>query len=368
MFNLIVKKRIPFLLSDIVLIAISVLAAFLVRFELAIPARYIQNIEWIIVLAVLITIPIFYFFKLYSFSWAYVSTEELWSLIKATALSFLILAASFFILRDHPVFSGFPRSTLFISYFFIFGLTGGIRFFKRIYLRVFGGRHPERKERTLIVGAGGAGEQTLRNILNSQNSPYLPVGFIDDNLARRDLLIHGLKVLGGIDEIPKIAKEENIDSLLIAFPSAGSSTIKRAEEKGIEGGIVDIKYLPPMDELINGAKVGLEDLLERETAVLDKEDEKSVRGLVQNTRILVTGGAGSIGSELCRQIVKFSPASLAVFDQDETGIFNITSELERNWPNIKVFPFIADIREKKKLSSIFKKYSPQIIFHSAAYT
>ncbi len=362
-----------FLFSDAILISLSVLLAFAVRFEGKIPVQYFENIPGIIILTLAITLPIFYFFRLYYFSWDFVSTTELISLIQATGLGFLILTASFFVLRDYPIFSGFPRSTLFITYFFIFIFCGTIRFIKRIYRQASGGKGRERKERTLIVGAGGAGEQILRNILSSKYSPYLPVGFIDDSPAKKGLLIHGLKILGRIDDIPQIAKEYNIDSLIIAFPSAGSEIIKKAEKKGIEGGIMNIKYLPPMDELIDGADkegvgmlrdIDMEDLLGREPAVLD---QKPIEYFIQNKKVLITGGAGSIGSELCRQVAKFKPSLLLVLDQDETGIFNISSELKENFSKLDTVFLIADIQDEKKINQIFEKFRPNLIFHAAAY-
>ena len=360
-------------MADIILILLSVFLAFIVRFEGSVPSRYFLNIFGLIISAIIFTLPIFYFLKLYSFSWAYVSTEELISLIKATTLSFLLLTASFFILRDHSVFSGFPRSTLFMTFFFIFIFCGGIRFAKRIYLQRFQGGQKKERERTLIVGAGGAGEQVLRNILNSRHSQYLPIGFIDDSPARGGLIIHGLKVLGKIDDIPQIAKEYNIDSLIIAFPSAGSEMIKKAEKKGIEGDIINIKYLPPMDELIdNTAKVGMEvlrdvdidDLLGREPVVLD---QKPIEDFLQNKKVLITGAAGSIGSELCRRVAKFKPSLLLILDQDETGIFNISAELKESFPKLEVISLIADIRDEEKIKQIFKKFLPHIVFHAAAY-
>jgi len=241
-------RKISFLLADIVLISLSVFLAFLVGFEGIIPSQYFLSILWLIVFSLIFTLPLFYFFKLYSFSWAYVSTEELISLVKGTFLSFLFLTASYFILRDLIPFSGFPRSTLFVTYFFIFIFCGGIRFAKRIYLKVYSGATKEEKERTLIAGAGDAGEQLLRNILNSQSSSYLPLGFVDDNPNKKGVQIHGLKVLGKIDDIPQIVKEENLEGLIIALPSAGSGAIKKAVENGRRAGLKKIKIVPPLDE------------------------------------------------------------------------------------------------------------------------
>ncbi len=375
--KLLVEKRfltriIFFLIADAILIILSVFLAFIVRFEGQIPVRYFLNIEGIILLALIITLPIFYFSKLYYFTWLYVSTEELVSLVKATGLSFLLLTALFFVLRDHPIFSGFPRSALFITYFFVFVLTGGLRFAKRIYLQTIRGiGKEEEKERTLIVGAGDAGEQILRNILTTKNGPYFPVGFVDDSSAKQGILIHGLKVSGKIDDIPKVVKEKKIEGLIIAIPSGGSQIIRRAVEKGREAGLRKIKIIPPIDEVIAGRvtlgvlrEVEMEDLLGREPVSLD---QKSIENFLQQKIVLVTGAAGSIGSELCRQIAKFSPSALMILDQDETGIFNVSEELEDKFPKLKIVSLIADIHDKVKIERTFNDLRPNVVFHAAAY-
>ena len=358
-----------FTLADAIFISFSVYLAFMVRFEGQIPDRYFLNILGIILLAVIITLPIFYFSRLYYFTWVYVSTTELITLVKATVLSFLLLAASFLILRDHPIFTGFPRSTLFVSYFFIFIFSGGIRFAKRIYLEIFASKKQGSREKVLIVGAGNAGEQILRSIFNFKNTSYLPIGFVDDSIAKQGISIHGLKVLGKIQDIPKIVQKEKIEGLIIALPSAGVQIIKQAVENGRRAGLRKIRIVPPIDEVINGKisignlkEIEMEDLLGRESVNLDQE---LIKNFIKSKKILVTGAAGSIGSELCRQIIKFKPHYLFILDQDETGIFNILGELKSKFPNIK--PFIADICDEKRVEQIFTYISPDIVFHAAAY-
>lgn len=366
------KTRILFfIVGDIILISLSVFLAFFVRFEGEIPARYLSNIEGIVILLLLITIPVFYFFKLYYFAWAYVSTEELVSLTKGTILSFLIVIVAFFVLREQPPFSGFPRSTLFISYFFVFILCGGLRFSRRIYLQIFPLRKQSGKERTLIVGAGDAGEQILRSILVFSSSPYLPIGFVDDNPAKQGTSIHGLKVLGRIKDIPEVVKENKVEGLIVAIPSIGSQIIHEAIGKGREAGLRKIKIVPPMEEIIAGKitigqlrEVEMNDLLGREHVSLN---QKSIENFIQNKTVLVTGAAGSIGSELSRQIAKFKPLSLIILDQDETGIFNISRELKENFSRLNRVALIADIRDEEKIERIFEEFRPNVVFHAAAY-
>jgi FlaA1/EpsC-like NDP-sugar epimerase len=371
-----IKKRgffrlIFFLKADAFFIVLSVFSAFLVRFEGQIPSQYFLNIQGIIVLCFLIVLPIFHFFNLYRFSWQYVSTEELISLAKAIVLSFLVLTAVFFVLKENPIFSGFPRSTLFITYFFIFVFSGSFRFSKRIFWQVFKKKGKKLKQRALIVGAGDAGEQILRSILNLRTTPYQIIGFVDDNLAKQGALIHGLKVLGKINNIPEIVNQNNIESLIIAMPSADSESIHRAVEKGRQAGLKNIKTVPGIEEIINGKitlgqlrQVKMEDLLGREALSLDK---KLIEKFIDNKTVLVTGGAGSIGSELCRQIIKFNPKTLMILDQDETGIFNIVEELKNDFPENKIKFFVADIKDQEKIDQIFNEFSPRIVFHAAAY-
>lgn len=360
-----------FLIIDIVLIILSVFLAFMVRFEGKIPDIYFQNIWGIIALALLITIPIFYLLKLYSFTWAYVDIEELVSLIKGVFLSFLLLTATFFVFKDHFIFTGFPRSTLFITYFFIFILCSGIRFLKKIYLRTFSKINNVNKDRTLIVGAGDIGEQILRNMLDSKETLNLPIGFVDDNDLSQGISIHGFKVLGKIKDIPEIIKSQQIREMIIALPSAGSKTVKKAIEMGRKSGLKKIRIIPSLNEIMDGRvsikdlrQVQVDDLLGRDPVSLDF---KTIENFIKDKNILITGAAGSIGSELCLQIARFAPLSLIVLDQDETGLFNISNDLFKKFPKLEIYSVIADIQDKNKINQIFKDFSPNIVFHAAAY-
>lgn len=375
MFNLfrktILAKIVFFILADIILISASVLFAFLIRFDGQIPSQYFPFVSRIIALAIIFTIPIFYFQGLYSFSWSYVSTNEAVSLFKATTISFVFLGITIFLSKYFPFFENFPRSILFISYLLVFIFCGGIRIAKRIYMSITGHSSMLNKEKTLIIGAGDAGEQILRSIISSKNSPYYPIGFIDDNPIKQGVSIHGYKVLGRISDIPKIVISHQVKELVVALPSAGNATIKKAVELGRKAGLKKIKIAPPLSEVIDGRvsfknlkDVDVEDLLGREEVNLDT---KQIESFIKDKVVLITGAAGSIGSELSRQTAKFSPNLLLLLDQDETGVFNISKELENNFSNLKIQSVIADIRDKEKISEIFEKFQPKIVFHAAAY-
>ena len=364
-------KKLLFLLLDILLIVLSVYLAFFLRFEGKISIDQTSNIKGLIILVLLSSLPLFYFFKLYSFSPTFISAEELVTLIKATVFSFLFSATVVLIFRDEPVFIGFPRSTLFISYFLIFLFCGASRFSKRAYVQMFKRGLDKGKEKTLIVGAGDAGEQILRSILNSRSSPYQPIGFVDDNKFKQGIIIHGVQVVGKIEDIPQVIEREGIEGMIIALPSAGSKTIKRAVELGNKAGLTKIKIVPSVSEVMNGEvniralrEVRVDDLLGREPVSLDQE---VIENFIRNKTILIIGAAGSIGSELCRQVMRFNPAFILILDQDETGIFNIEEELKDKFEKIKIKSIIADILDKQKIEKIFNDFKPNIVFHAAAY-
>ena len=366
-----VTRNIFFILTDVILIAVSVWLAFLIRFDGLVPAQYLHFIFETAGLAIIFTIPIFYSQGLYSFSWSYVSASELISLFKATSISFLFLGAAIYISKDFTSFASFPRSIIFISYIFVFVLCGALRFAKRIYLHIIGSNRLLKKEKILIIGAGDAGEQILRSMLSAVNSPYTPVGFIDDSSIKQNITIHGLRVLGKIEDIQKIVKKYQIEQMVIALPSASGKTIKNAIENGKKAGLKKIKITPPITEIINGhlslrslKDVGVEDLLGRERVSLEI---KQIENFIKDKVVLITGAAGSIGSELSRQTAKFNPSLLMLLDQDETGIFNISEELKNKFPHLEIKSLVANILDRKKIEEVFKNFGPKIIFHAAAY-
>ncbi|OGZ20083.1 MAG: hypothetical protein A3F95_01690 [Candidatus Nealsonbacteria bacterium RIFCSPLOWO2_12_FULL_39_31] len=364
-----------FLSADIILITLSVVFAFILRFDGQIPSQYFENgnILAIIILSLLFSIPIFYFFRLYFFSWSYVSAHELIALFKAIITIFFFLTAVFLIFSGQQFFQGFPRSIIIISCFLIFVFCGGIRFSKRVWISLFRKEEKNKAQKVLIVGAGDAGEQILRNMINLKNSLFFPIGFVDDNPVKSGITIHGVKVLGKIKDIPEIASKNEIKQLIIALPSAGSDTIKIAVGLGRKAGLQNIKIVPTLNEIIGGQisikdlrQIQVEDLLGRDPVSLFL-DKKSIEDFIRDKKVLITGAAGSIGSELTRQIAKFQPSLLLLLDQDETGIFNISEEIKNKFPHLKITSLVADICEEEKIRRIFNKCRPNIVFHAAAY-
>lgn len=369
------RKRFAFFLgADIVAIVAAVLLAFLLRFEGTIPASYLENGGFwaAILLVVSATVPVFLFLEMYAFTWAYVSMDDLLLLARALFTSAALAGAAFVLLRGAEFFTGFPRSVFLLTYVLLFLFMGGLRLSKRAYLQWSAERkNRARKERTLIVGARDEGEEILRSMLQSQKSRYLPVGFVDSAPSRLGATIHGVRVLGTIDELERIAAEYGVETLIIALSSEHSRDVRKAAESGRRAGLRNIQIVPPLSELIGGQisirslrEVQVEDLMGREQVVLDEE---AMQRFISNKKIVVTGAAGSIGAELCRQIARFSPSELILVDQDETGMFLISRELESRFPQVPHRPFVADIADEQKMRSVFGLHRPEIVFHAAAY-
>ena len=368
------KRTIFFVVTDIILISLACYLGFLLRFDGKIPIEYYTMIKGFVAMSLPIILFLFSLEKLYSISWSFISIRELLKLFRAVMIGFLTIGAILFIFRDKTIFTGFPRSIIFVSGFLCLLTTGGFRFAKRVYAHLFKNGVTNNKKngkRVLIVGAGEAGEQLARHITVSGNTPYLPVGFVDDNHMKQNILIHGIKVLGRIKNIPVIIKKHQIKEIIIALPSASKKIIKNTVNLSREAGIQKIKILPSTAEILD-EKISLKDL--REISIEDllgrqpvKIDTQAIQSYINNKTILITGAAGSIGSQLCEEIIKFAPKKIIALDQRETAIFYLEKKLNRLFPDASKIFIIADICDKNKINNVFKKHQPEIVFHAAAY-
>jgi len=346
--------------------------SFWLRFNGAIPDQSQKSLPYFILLALGIKLFFLILYNLYDISWRFVSLEELMKVFKALSLGTLTLGMSLYFLRLSMPFIGFPRSILLIDYVFSLILIGSLRISKRMVLEGIKSTLKSKKEKVkiLIIGAGSAGEQIIREMIRNKKSNYLPIGFIDDDPAKKGIKIHDIKVLGKREDIPDIIKNDNIDEVLIALPSAHSRDIREIVKIIKESRKMEtIKILPSATDLIDGKislsdihKVELEDLLGRAPV---KIDLASIKDFINNKNVLVTGAGGSIGSELAKAVIPFDPRSLVVLDIDETELFYLVNKIKYSKAN--VIPVIGDIKNETKMEALYKKYSPQIVFHSAAY-
>jgi FlaA1/EpsC-like NDP-sugar epimerase len=356
---------------DIILVALAWYIAHLLRFNFAIPANSLILLIRILPFVIFIKILIFFLFDLYHGMWRYTSLTDLIEISKAVTLSSIIIALlSLFANRA----AGFSRSVFILDWgltlFFIAGSRASIRlyfWFKAGEVNI--GKNPKAK-RLLIIGAGDAGEKICREIHDNVNLGYHVVGFIDDEPLKLNRKIHGIPVLGNRDEIQYFAEETGADELLIAMPSISSKDMRSIVALCKETGI-PFKTVPGMGELINGKvtvkairDVSYNDLLGREVVNLD---EAQIGAFLKEKRVLITGAGGSIGSELCRQVCRYSPEAVILYERAESSLYEIELELRENFEYIRIVPRLADILDIRQVKRVFDEERPHVVFHAAAY-
>lgn len=366
------KRRAFFLFADIILISFSMYVSFWIRFDGNIPENYIINLKYYILLALAIKLLSILYFGQYNIFWRFFSLRNLVKLSNAIVLSSLVLGLMLFFLRIYEPFIGFPRSVVLLDFIFTLGFLGTIRISKRAVqefrIRIQGQNKGD--IRVLIIGAGSAGEQICREMLTQKNSKYFPVGYIDDDPAKKGVNIHGIKVLGSRKDIPHKLRTHRINEVLVALPSADSKEIKeivkiiRDSNHGSK-----IKILPGLANLMDGnvtlsdiQEIKIEDLLGREPVHINFD---KIRDFLACRRVLITGAGGSIGTELSIKVQQFKPASLGLLEIDETELYNLMNKLETRYS--KIVPLLGNINDAVKMRAIFQTFQPEIIIHAAAY-
>lgn len=330
---------------------------------------YIPQIVFLTAAIIPIKIALFWIFRLYHISFRFMSVYEIVNILKASSISALFFALIIIVFRDISFMKGFPRSVIFIDFMLTFIMSSGLRLaFRFLYFPQLKG---EGKTRALVAGAGSAGAQLVREMLTSPLSRYIPVAFVDDDKGKQGSIIHGVSVMGGKEEIPQIVKDFEVNEIIISIPSASSAELRKIMEYVRESGISNVKILPGLFRIISGEaalsdvrEIAPEDLLGREPVKIELE---KIASYLTGKRILVTGAGGSIGSELCSQLVSFAPSSLIMVDMGETELFYIDREIKEKYKQIPVISIIADVRDMISMRNIFLDYSPQVVFHAAAY-
>ncbi len=368
------KRRMFFIFSDILLISAAMCLAFWLRFDGKIPGEYSKTIYIFILLVLLCKLFFMFLYNLYDISWRYVGLNELIKMFKAISIGSLSFGMVLYLLRIIEPFSTtpFPRSILLLDYILSLIMIGSFRVAKRIVLEGFGGtlKLKDSMKKTLIVGAGNAGEQIVRDMVRNKESKNIPVGFIDDDPAKKGIMMHGVRVMGNRDDIPEVIKNYAIDDVLIALPSLNSTSIRELVTIIRETGKIEkIKILPGLNDLING-NVSLADIQEVKVADLlgraaVEVDLNYIEFFIQNKVVLVTGAGGSIGSELVKSVCQFNPKCIIALEIDETELFYLANQLKNSKP--KITPIIGDIRDEIKMQDVFERFSPEIVFHTAAY-
>lgn len=366
------KRRAFFLLSDITLIAFSMYASFWIRFDGDIPEIYIANLKYYIPLALAVKLGFLIYFGQYNIFWRFFSLRNLLKLSNAVILSSLSLGLLLFFLKTSTPFIGFPRSIILLDFIFTMGFLGMVRISKRALqeyrIRIQGNK--KGNTRILIIGAGSAGEQIGREMVTQNRSEYFPVGYIDDDPAKKGVNIHGIKVLGTRKDIPYLLENHRIDEVLVALPSVSSKEIKNIVKIVRDSKHRSkIKILPGLSNLMDGKvtisdiqEIEIEDLLGREPVHIDFD---TIRDFLFGKRVLITGAGGSIGTELSKTVSKFKPKSLGLLEIDETELFLLLNKLKPK--SSKIVPLLGNINDAVKMRSVFEEFRPEILIHSAAY-
>lgn len=368
------RRVLAFAAVDAVAIAVALVLSFLVRFDGSIPTRLLPLVWHILLLSVAAKIPVFFLFRLYRFSWAHVGMEELFNVLLGCAVGSLGLVAALFVLRDTSAFATAPRSIPAIDFAFTLLGVAGLRVGKRLVRHALSSslrRKPRSGKRTLVVGAGEAGENLVRALLGEERPSLWPVGFVDDDPAKRGLVIHGVRVLGPRKSVKSFVDSAGAEVVLIAMPSASPHVIRETVDLARAAGVKDLKILPQLSKLYSGQvrisevrELQPEDVLRRDPI---PSDTRVVEQFLLGKSVLVTGAAGSIGSELCRQALGFGAGALFALDIDETGLFNLENDLHRLFPDSGVAVLVGDVRDEASVARALAGARPNMVFHAAAY-
>ncbi|NIA23807.1 MAG: polysaccharide biosynthesis protein [Proteobacteria bacterium] len=365
------KRLLFFLFGDIILLFISAVLSIYIRFNFKIPLE-LQSFVWMFAsLSVIVKIPILYLFRLYNISWRFVSLDEAIKLVLAITVGEFTLFIILLALKSTGIMDFLPRSVILIDFLLSMYLVGIFRLSKRLVSIVLQRKITgNNKKKTIVIGAGSAGEQIIRELLKSNNE-YYPVCIIDDDRSKLGMYIHGVKIVGDRNNIEKIAYLFGCDTAIIAIPTISKKNLNEIVEILQNAGIKEIKALPSILDIVNDRvrisdirPVKLEDLLGREEVKINMEN---IRKMLEGKSVMVTGAGGSIGSELCKQIARFKPRRLILFEIDETELFNITNEFKKQFPYIEIADIVGDVKNRDKVSRVMKKYHTDIVFHASAY-
>ena len=359
------------LIGDIALIVISVLGSFALRLDVSELPFYFPAALLMCGVALLVKLPVYFYFGLYRRLWMYASTSELRLITAAvTTASVLTSGVMLLLISMGFILPGMPRSALGIDWLLSLVLIGGSRFALRILSEQSNAPRAGTAKRVLIVGAGDAGALVVRELQRPSQLNLVPVGFLDDDPAKQNHQIYGVSVIGKVNKLASMIEDKHIDEVIIAIPSAPGNIIRLVNDVCRRKGITS-RTMPGIYELLGGKvsvnrlrEVDITDLLRREPVRVN--DEK-VGLALEGKRVLVTGAGGSIGRELSRQIARRNPSELVLFGHGENSIFEILLELQGEYPSLKLIPVIADIRNVERLDSVFRSHQPQIVFHAAAH-
>jgi FlaA1/EpsC-like NDP-sugar epimerase len=375
-FNLVFRKLSQGIF-DLIVFALSLFAAYFIRFEGVIPDEFIRQIAVLLPYIIIARAISFQSFSVYKIVWRYISIHDVWRILKGILPVTALLILARYFAPQRLAMLRIPISVITLEILLIFLGTSGIRMVRRITMEITQRESLTRRrngavKRVLLIGAGDAGNMVAKELSQRTDLGMEVEGFVDDDPKKFNAVIQGVRIFGSTAQIPEIVKRLKIDEAIITITNASSREIRRIVEM-CEGAGVKVKIVPGLFEMLDDRvkitkirEVNIDDLLGRNVVDIETHHpdvEKHYRG----KRILVTGAGGSIGSELCRQLCTYWPKELILIDKDENSIFEIDNELEGCAKGLRVTPIISNIKNEKLLETIFTKFRPEVIFHAAAH-
>ena len=365
------RHRIWQLVADGALVAAAWWLAFELRFDHGVPPYYDTLFKRTLLIVVGIKLLVFILFGFYDRWWRYVSTRDMWGAARGVTVASLVADVTVYFAS--PVADvRLPRSIAVMDWLLLLAFIAGSRLIARsVFERPTPGRLVARGKEVLVIGAGEAARDTIREMHRNPQLGYTPIGLVDDDPRKKNIRIHGVRVLGTTADLPHLLRDNKPDEILIAVPSA-SGEFRRAVVTTTRELGVPVKTLPGLHELISGEidlaaqirPVQVEDVLGREPVDVDLD---SAAPYVEGKTVLVTGAGGSIGSELCRQLTRLGPQRLILVELGETALFEIERELVDDRGFSAAVPVLADVGNARKMRQVFERYEPSVVFHAAAY-
>ncbi|MDH4067094.1 MAG: polysaccharide biosynthesis protein, partial [Acidobacteriota bacterium] len=367
--RLLISIRRPLIaLLHVGLFALAWTGSFALRFDYDIPEPFLSRMLTTLPIVLLVKLGVFAFFGLLHGWWKFVGLSDLITIARAALVATVAVAITTVMASG---FVGIPRSVFPVDLVLTFLFVGGVRFAVRVFAESLSPRAGRgASKRVLVVGAGRTGSTLVREMRANPSLPYEPVGFVDDDPHKEGLKLHGVSVLGTTREISELVRDLEVEEVLLAIPSATGRQVRRVIDNCREGRVA-FKTMPSVGDLIDGRismtrirEVRIEDLLGREPTELDLGP---VRANTEGHVVLVTGAAGSIGSELSRQIASLAPAHLLLLDRSESDLHDLELMLRHTLPNVKATAVVCDILDADDLESVFAEHRPSRVYHAAAY-
>jgi len=372
-----VFRKVSQSLIDLIVFALSLVGAYFIRFEGAIPDIFVKQIAVLLPYIIIARSISFQAFSVYKIVWRYISIQDVMRIIKGILPVTVLLTLARYFMPNPMTMLRIPISVISLEFLLVVLGTAGIRMVRRVSLETkkredLTRRRNGTSKRVLLIGAGDAGNMVAKELSQRTDLGMEVAGFVDDDPKKFNAVIQGVRIFGSTAQIPEIVKRLKIDEAIITITNASSREIRRIVEL-CEGEGVKVKIVPGLFEMLDDRvkitkirEINIDDLLGRSVVDIETHHpdvEKHYRG----KRILVTGAGGSIGSELCRQLCTYWPKELILIDKDENSIFEIDNELQGCAKGLRVTPIISNIKNDKQLETIFAKFRPEVIFHAAAH-